>query len=81
MIWNGIKTEVVLDDHLWINKYTNNLVSITTHGNELWAPLLEKCWAKCNKSYDNIDGGMARDPLHDFTGAPVIHYRLDKASE
>jgi len=29
-----------------------------------------------NGSYLNIDGGFARDSLHDFTGAPVIHYRI-----
>lgn len=23
-----------------------------------------------------IDGGFARDVLHDLTGAPVIHYRI-----
>lgn len=28
----------------------------------------------------SIDGGFARDALHDLTGAPVIHYRIAESS-
>jgi len=33
--------------------------------------LLEKAWAKINRSYDNVDGGFTRETLHDFSCAPV----------
>lgn len=47
-----------------------------TNGNEIWPQLIEKAWAKLNGDYCSIDGGFARDVLHDLTGAPVIHYRI-----
>lgn len=53
---------------------------MTTNGNEIWAQLLEKAWAKVNGDFMRIDGGFARDSLHDLTGAPVIHYRIKEAN-
>ena len=43
-------------------------------GDELWVLSLEKAWAKLHKSYWRIDGGFAKEPLHDFTGAPSKKY-------
>lgn len=42
-----------------------------SHGNELWVMFLEKAWAKIYGSYDNIEGGLTRECLHDLTGAPT----------
>ena len=35
---------------------------------------LEKAWAKLHNSYWRIDGGFAKEPMHDFTGAPSKKY-------
>lgn len=51
-----------------------------SNGNEIWPQIIEKAWAKLHGCYKHIDGGFARDPLHDFTGAPVMHYRLKENS-
>lgn len=49
---------------------------MNSNGNELWCILVEKAWAKINSDYCSINGGFARDALHDLTGAPVIHYPI-----
>lgn len=38
---------------------------------ELWVLLLEKAWSKIYKSYDNIESGLTRESLNNFTGAPT----------
>lgn len=37
--------------------------------------LIEKAWAKLNETYEQIEGGIATEVLHDFTGAPVKSIR------
>ncbi|EGR27558.1 hypothetical protein IMG5_194210 [Ichthyophthirius multifiliis] len=53
-----------------------------TRGNdgEIWVLLLEKAWAKVNGSYSEIEKGLTRECLHDFTGAPVLQLWLDDSS-
>jgi hypothetical protein len=36
---------------------------------------MEKAWAKLHGNYAKIDGGFAREPLHDLTGAPSKTYK------
>ncbi|KRW98699.1 hypothetical protein PPERSA_00287 [Pseudocohnilembus persalinus] len=76
VVWDGVLKEVIVDDYLWYNNKNRDLVSMRAQGKELWPQLLEKTWAKLNGDYCSIDGGFARDPLHHFTGAPVIHFRI-----
>ena len=47
----------------------------------MWVLLLEKAWAKIHNSYDNIEGGLVTEVLHDLTGAPVENKFLDEIKE
>lgn len=40
----------------------------------MWVLIIEKVWAKLHGSYTNIDGGLAKEALHDLTGAPCKTY-------
>lgn len=63
---------MVYNDKLIINILVSLIDFINkTLGNELWVILLEKAWAKIYGSYDNIEGGLTRECLHDLTGAPT----------
>ena len=42
------------------------------HHREIWVMLLEKAWAKCFKSYDNIHAGYNAEGLVAIAGAPTI---------
>ena len=46
----------------------------STHGNELWAILLEKAYAKLHGSFERIAGGLSSDALRDLTFAPSFAY-------
>ena len=40
----------------------------------MWAPMLEKAWAKVMGSYDMADGGFFENGLSALTGAPVFKH-------
>lgn len=42
----------------------------------LWAPILEKAWAKVKGDYDAADGGFVVSGLSSLTGSPAFHYSL-----
>jgi len=41
---------------------------------EMWAPILEKAWAKVKGSYENAGGGNLPGSFRMLTGAPVFFY-------
>lgn len=41
----------------------------------MWAPILEKAWAKVKGAYQNADGGMLVNGLRAVTGCPTFYYR------
>jgi hypothetical protein len=41
---------------------------------EMWAPIIEKAWAKVKGSYQNADGGLIENGLRALTGSPVYIY-------
>ena len=49
-------------------------------GNEFWAALLEKAYAKLHGSYQKIDGGFTGDSMEDFSGGLSERYMLTKDS-
>jgi hypothetical protein len=40
--------------------------------------ILEKCWAKLNKNYGEIIGGLPNEVLHAFSGAPTFYRNVKK---
>ena len=40
----------------------------------LWAPILEKAWAKVKGNYLNSDGGLVSNGIRALTGFPVFTY-------
>lgn len=46
-------------------------------GKELWVLILEKAWAKVNKSYENTITGFASEAFRCLTGAPVEFHNHD----
>lgn len=68
----GVWEDIILDDYF--PTYYNQPAFNSTKSKELWVMLLEKAWAKVNKGYHNIVGGLIRETLHDLTGAPAISF-------
>ncbi|KAI5460707.1 hypothetical protein BGZ63DRAFT_357632 [Mariannaea sp. PMI_226] len=52
--------------------YQSNSIALyfaqCTHPQEIWLPLLEKCYAKAHGDYSCIEGGYGGEALEDFTG-------------
>ncbi|XP_063340760.1 calpain-11-like [Pelmatolapia mariae] len=71
----GKWVDVVIDDNLpTINK---RLLSVSSKcGNEFWAPLLEKAYAKLCGSYADMHAGFPSEACKDFTGGVNQTYKL-----
>ena len=84
----GEWVDVVVDDYLPVHDSgtfgKKNLVylqnSESSIGNEFWAALLEKAYAKLHGSYQKIDGGFTGDSMEDFSGGLSERYMLTKDS-
>ena len=42
----------------------------------MWAPILEKAWAKVKGSYANADNGFFSTGLRSLVGIPVFVYKV-----
>lgn len=58
---DGIWQEVILDDYFPCKK--NELIFSYSHQNEMWVLLIEKCFAKINGTYSNIENGDSCEVL------------------
>ncbi|XP_022126463.2 calpain-C isoform X2 [Pieris rapae] len=78
--WNGKWEVVMVDDRL--PTVNGNLVfTYNTHGNQLWAALLEKAYAKWLGSYEALKYGNENDGLMDLTGGIVESSSLPLLSQ
>ena len=69
---NGEPVPVVIDDQFPVLS-TNKLAfcGINDNSGNIWPIIIEKTWAKCNKTYENIISGNATECLEFLTPAPV----------
>ena len=62
---------IFLDDYFPYDPAKKTFAFCKPQGNELWAILLEKAWAKLNGGYTNIIGGIVSEPICALTGFPT----------
>jgi len=73
--WNTVR----VDDLLPADP-NGALMFCGTLSNELWAPIIEKAYAKLHGGYKNLEGGQISWALHELTGFPVQQYGLNGCS-
>lgn len=73
----GAFVVVTIDDLIPCAKGTTSPLFVKMNGNELWAVLLEKAFAKLWGSYAALDGGLMSAALHALTGDHT--FRLDRS--
>ena len=75
---NGEPVPVIVDDQFPV--LANNKVNkfafcgVNDYSGNIWPIIIEKVWAKCNKTYENIISGNATESLEFLTPAPVDTY-------
>ena len=84
---NGVKTPVLVDDHLPVDPSSGKKRPVFAHNDNgvLWGSLLEKGWAKLHGSYARIETGHSYFTSEHLTGVPATqlkHKDIDaKSSE
>ncbi|KAK6168051.1 hypothetical protein SNE40_021953 [Patella caerulea] len=77
-LWRfGEWVDVVTDDFLPILNDTYFFCSAFGSPPEFWAPLIEKAYAKCKKTFQAVEYGNILDALTDLTGAVCEFYTPD----
>ena len=75
---NGEPVPVIVDNQFPV--LANNKVNkfafcgVNDYSGNIWPIVIEKVWAKCNKTYENIISGNATESLEFLTPAPVDTY-------
>jgi calpain-5 len=71
--------DVVVDDLLPVDKYTNKLIYCHNkkEKNEFWCALLEKAYAKLHSCYEFLDAGLTQYALIDMTSGVDESIELD----
>lgn len=73
---NGEWVTVTIDDYFPCFPLGGPIFS-RNHGNELWALILEKAYAKLHGSYFSLRGGYSCEALQDLTGCPTLSLPFD----
>ena len=69
---HGEPVSVLVDNNFpVINARTLAFAGINEDTGNIWPIILEKAWAKCNKSYENIVRGNVGEALHFLTPSPI----------
>ena len=74
---HGYEIPIVIDDYFpVIEKEDNNIAfaGINQESKSIWPILLEKVWAKCNLSYEDIINGNSADAFQFLSPAPFDTY-------
>lgn len=78
---NGARVEVVVDDWVPVSVAASGSVEINSchHASkdELWAPLIEKAYAKLHQGYDRVAKGCFATAISDLTGGLTFTTRWD----
>lgn len=73
---------IQIDDEMLFEKGNNpqnlRFAKFDPKSNSLWAPLLEKAFAKVKGNYYNTIAGIPENSLRILTGAPLFHYQVEK---
>ena len=83
---HGEPTPVVIDDNVPVVEGEENeeetpaFAGVNPDTNNIWPALLEKAWAKCNMSYEDIVNGNCADAFGFLTPAPydTYYHNVDK---
>ena len=79
---NGIWKLVLVDDYIpCYGSWGKNFAFSRTNGNELWAILIEKAWAKLNGNYAKSIGGEPQEVFEVTTNAYSEKIRVKKSEE
>ena len=74
---HGNEISIVIDDYFPVIESEDNNIAfarINNHSKSIWPMLLEKVWAKCNLSYEDIINGNSSDAFQFLTPAPFDTY-------
>jgi hypothetical protein len=69
---------IVIDDYIPVKKGTKDPVFVWPNGEELWAMLLEKAFAKFYGSYAELEGGQMIGAMFQMTGDHCFIFRVNK---
>jgi hypothetical protein len=73
---NGMWRAVFVDDQFPTTEDGQFVFSRCLDKNELWMPVLEKCYAKFYGGYQHIVGGLVNEAFQDLTGGPTAVVNL-----
>ena len=74
---NGYKCRLIIDDKFPYMQNSEDEFSFFRYNKKtknIWPMILEKVWAKCNKSYEDIIPGNSADAIQFLTPAPYDTY-------
>lgn len=72
----GIPNTVVIDDYLPFSSKGKLVFDNIADDGSLFAPLMEKAWAKVNGNYENIIAGTSMESLGALLGVPATQFLM-----